>query len=445
MWVRQARWLLAAVLVVVGVMLAGAVSARAANCALADFGYNSTCGPEFESPAWGDAAGWTDPSKYSTIKLADLTGNGTDELLARNDDGLEIWTFDTSVGQWRPAIGADGLPEVLRGVRSPTPTEDVRASWRDAAAFSTIQTADLYGDGAQEIIADHEPSGTAVWRYTPPAGSKSINGGTWSLVSTSPNLLPTSPAPSQYLSFHAIEAGGGRPAVLTSQDAYSTFAKNSFQPAGQSTLAPPSSDPSFYLDNMSALVPESHSLTRTPPLVPANVYRTADGVAVQTFENGNWVQLGPPPTVAPGCRAVGISPAACSPFADSVTGFGSNPAYYETMRVANYLGGPRDPAAYVLGRLSDGLHVAALVPVLAPIGGEEWDTAEIPVLTALGRFEQWWHSAARRVVVDPHGGRLRRRQDRGVGGGQWPAAGVGVGQPTGIAARCGMSCRTTRR
>ena len=58
--------------------------------ALADFAYNGACGPEFESPAWGDTPGWTDPSKYSTIKLADITGNGTDELIARNDDGLEI-------------------------------------------------------------------------------------------------------------------------------------------------------------------------------------------------------------------------------------------------------------------------------------------------------------------------------------------------------------------
>jgi hypothetical protein len=378
-WIRQAGWLLAAVLVVVGVMLGGSASARAANCALADFAYNNTCGPEFESPAWGDAAGWTDPSKYSTIKLADITGNGTDELIARNDDGLEIWTFDTTVGQWRPAIGADGLPEVLRDVHSPTPTEDVRGSWRDAAAFSTIQTADLYGDGAQEIIADHEPSGTGVWRYTPPAGSKSINGGTWSLVSTSPNLLPTSPAPSQYLSFHAVDAGGS-PAVLTSQDAYSTFGDNSFHFAAKSTLAPPSSDASYYLDNMSALMPESHSSSRAPHLLPANVYRTPNGIAAQTFDGANWVQLGPPPTAGPRCK----EEITCSPFSDSVTGFGSNPAYYETMRVANNLAGPRDPWGYVLGRLSDGLHIAALVPILSAPYGEKWVGDEVfPVLTAL--------------------------------------------------------------
>ena len=88
--VRTAGCLLGVAIVVIGVMMAVSPAARAANCALADFAYNGACGPEFESPAWGDTPGWTDPSKYSTIKLADITGNGTDELIARNDDGLEI-------------------------------------------------------------------------------------------------------------------------------------------------------------------------------------------------------------------------------------------------------------------------------------------------------------------------------------------------------------------
>ena len=378
---RCLGWLLGALLMVVAVMLAVSEPVRAADCSLADFGYNATCGPEFESPAWGDSAGWTDPSKYSTIKLADITGNGTDELIARNDDGLEIWRFDTTVGQWRPAIGADGLPEVLRDFHSPGPTADVRNSWRSASAFSTIQTADLYGDGEQEIIADHEPSGTAVWRYTPHSGSKSINGGTWSLVSTTPNLLPTSPSPSQYLSLHAVDAGGGT-AVMTDQNAYSTFGGNSFHPTGNKTLAPSSSDPSYYLDNMSGLMPESHSSSRAPNLVPANIYRTPDGVGVQRFDGTNWDQLGPPPTAGPQCLS---TPSSCSPFSDIATGMNTSPSYYETLQVANDMAGPGDPWGYVLGRESDGLHVAALTPILSSPFGEQWQGDTVfPVLKDLG-------------------------------------------------------------
>jgi hypothetical protein len=44
---------------------------------------------------WGDADGWTDPSQYSTIHLADPNGDGKDELIGRNDQGLEVWWFDT--------------------------------------------------------------------------------------------------------------------------------------------------------------------------------------------------------------------------------------------------------------------------------------------------------------------------------------------------------------
>ena len=69
---------------------------RAADCSLSDLDYNGACGPQFEIPAWGDGAGWTSPSKYSTIQLADLTGNGVDELIARNDDGIEIWTWSST-------------------------------------------------------------------------------------------------------------------------------------------------------------------------------------------------------------------------------------------------------------------------------------------------------------------------------------------------------------
>jgi len=85
--------------------LAGPAPARA-DCPSGDPSYFGPCGPTFTTPMWGDAAGWTDPSKYSTIQLGDVNGDGKDELLGRGDAGIEIWTFDTSVGQWRPQVDA---------------------------------------------------------------------------------------------------------------------------------------------------------------------------------------------------------------------------------------------------------------------------------------------------------------------------------------------------
>ena len=93
------------------------------------------------APGWGDADGWTDPSQYSTIQLADVNGDGRDELIGRNDEGLEIWWFDTSVGQWRPQVDANGTPVALDDFASPAPGETPATDWTRPEYYSTIQTA----------------------------------------------------------------------------------------------------------------------------------------------------------------------------------------------------------------------------------------------------------------------------------------------------------------
>jgi hypothetical protein len=57
-------------------------------------------------------SGWTSPDQYSTIQLADVLGNGRDQLIARTAAGIEIYEFDTSVGQWRPEVDANGVPVI---------------------------------------------------------------------------------------------------------------------------------------------------------------------------------------------------------------------------------------------------------------------------------------------------------------------------------------------
>ncbi len=158
-------------------------SPAAAACPSAEPSYFGPCGPTFTTPMWGDAAGWTDPSKYSTIQLADVNGDGKDELLGRGDAGLEIWVFDTRVGQWRPQVDANGVRQVLSDFRSPLPSEDT-LGWKQPEYYSTIQTADLDGNGPVEVIARF-PDGMRAYGYTPPPGrSISIDGGTWKTLTT---------------------------------------------------------------------------------------------------------------------------------------------------------------------------------------------------------------------------------------------------------------------
>ena len=336
--------------------------AQAANCTLADFDYNGACGPEFETPAWGDASGWTDPSQYTTIHLADLTGDGVDELIGRGDDGIEVWEFDTTVGQWRQAIGKDGDPEVLGDFRSPLPSES-GPSWTQAPYYDTIQTADLDGPGHGADIIARFPDGIRVYAYTPPSNTKNIDGGTWSVVATKGPFSNAEGGynPEVYQTIHVIEPVGNQPAELVSQGAAYKWTGSGWTKIGP-TLAPYQTDARYYLDNQVGTL-----TTPSADIAGASIYRTPDGVAAQYYNGSKWVQLGPAPTSGNSCQNV---PANCSPFADNVgldcpsSGsndcLGGSPSYYETLRLAELDRGSQNE--FLLARLKDGLHGYFLDP-----------------------------------------------------------------------------------
>jgi hypothetical protein len=329
-----------------------ATSARAADCSPGDLSYNGACGPEFETPAWGDGDGWTDPSKYSTIQLADLTASGVDNLIARNDDGVEIWRFDTTVGQWRPAIGADGHPEVLTDFRSPSLSES-GPNWTQAPYYSTIQTAVLTPGGAADIIARF-PDGMRVYAYTPPAGKPhDIDGGTWSLISSKG---PFSDAdgytdPSLYLTIHVIGAQNGRPAQMLAQTADGlvvyTWNGSGWTKVSPDPIGTHQSDPSNYLTLQWANLPSKDGV------VHAVVEDLSGGLTAQYESGGKWLSLGVNPSPGPFALSEPPISADCN-FNDDQC-FGSSPSYYETLRLGDIVGDGNHAEA--LGRLSDGLRV----------------------------------------------------------------------------------------
>ncbi len=180
---RRARAQAVAVLVVA--LAFGFLAAPApvrADCPSGDESYTGPCGPTFTTPMWGDAAGWTDPSKFSTIQLGDVNGDGKDELLGRGDSGIEIWTFDTSLGQWRPQVTAQDVPVVLSDFRSPGLGEDT-LGWKDPSYYTTIQTANVDGTPGVEILARFS-NGMRAYGYKPPPGGNDIDGGTWLLLAS---------------------------------------------------------------------------------------------------------------------------------------------------------------------------------------------------------------------------------------------------------------------
>ena len=203
------------VLVAVAGMAAPPALAGAQHCLETNPSYMDACGPTFSVPTWTDAGGWTDPSQYSTIQLADVNGDGKSELLGRGDAGLQIWWFDTDFGQWRPQVDPDAVPQILSDFSSPRPGTNRANDWTKPYYYSTIQTADIDGQPGAEVLARFS-DGMRVYKYLPPSGGNAIDGGTWKRIGTAG---PFSDAEDYgnvtlYPTIHVLQPTADGPAVL---------------------------------------------------------------------------------------------------------------------------------------------------------------------------------------------------------------------------------------
>ena len=100
-------------------------------------------------PAWSDATGWAHPQYYETIQTADIDGDGQAELLGFGPQGLEAWHYDTTARTWSKLPGA-----------TPVPAGELGEPWY----YQTMQCADLDGDGTDELLV-RTSEGMAVFAY----------------------------------------------------------------------------------------------------------------------------------------------------------------------------------------------------------------------------------------------------------------------------------------
>jgi hypothetical protein len=395
---------LAGLLAMIAWALAAPVAA-ADGCPSVDDGYTGTCGPKFEVPSWTDAGGWSDPSQYSTIHLADVNGDGTDELIGRSDAGIEIYEFDTTVGQWRPQVDASGVPQLLNDFASFLPADD----WdpRDPnqpQSYSTIQAANIDGQPGAEILGRFS-DGMRVFKYTPPAGTTSIDGGTWTRIGTGG---PFSDAdgydePSLYSTIHVGQFTRGGPALLFARkpgrSVIDTIAFYQWGSGGWSAASGGGSV-GLFDDQDCGNYPSCYLTLQPSDLGPGGRDAPADtaeltgrltfGAAlwdVNAFGGWNWLNedfdllpAGFPPF------GDGASPGPDFPYPDcpfsagGATGpgssdcVGSSPSYYETFQAADIDGVAGDE---LLARASDGLRVRKWVPGHS---GGSWDV--LATLTA---------------------------------------------------------------
>jgi len=101
-------------------------------------------------PELSDDSGWSDPRHYSTLRLADVDGDGTDDLCARAAAGFLCWR----------STGA--------GFEEPWPT---LAALSNAAGFNrpetygTLRMGDVNGDGLMDVCA-RGSDGARCWLST---------------------------------------------------------------------------------------------------------------------------------------------------------------------------------------------------------------------------------------------------------------------------------------
>ena len=303
---------------------------------------------------------------------------------------------------------------MLTDFRSPLPNETPATDWTKAEYDSTIQAADLDGQPGAEILARFA-DGMHVYKYIPPTGTNTIDGGSWrpgtggpfsdaggyddpSLYSTiHVGKFRSEDAPlmfartsNSYLSWY--EWSGGTWTRVTRTNALGEFDIDGFSD-------PACAQPACYLDlqtaDVGAIDPGG------PDDTEEILGRLGFGVSLWTIGAFNtWgpdyggldgSQLGafadvPGPLVYTGLPD---RPGDCPFSARGASGagsgdcLGSSPSYYETLHAADIDGKPGDE---LLARASDGLRVKTWDP-----GNQPPPCCEIqphldalPTLTALG-------------------------------------------------------------
>jgi uncharacterized repeat protein (TIGR01451 family) len=407
---------------VVGVVGAGALGLPSAavaqsQCPNPSPSYNGQCGPTFTLPQWGDAGGWTEPDQFETIRFGAVLGNGREQLIGKSANGIEIWDFDTTLGQWRPAVDAGGKPMILTGFADPPPLTASRPSyggtdWTAPEHSVSIQVGDVLGTGRDQIIARADP-GMTIFSYTPGANGAP---GSWSQpyagepfsdgdgfgfggIVDIPGILATSTI---------------RTADLTGDGKDDLFAVTpdgtlvAYEWNGGGFTALPATNVSIPLFST-----ERETVLASPPIAGRQEIWWAGpfgvrGVRLNAAGTG-W-------SFVPQNLVEGVF----SPF--PLIAFGQSPAYYGTIRIANVLG---STDRQFVGRGSDGLEVFRL--------GADGTWQRLPTLTALSdangfNQEQYWSSVRyadldgsasgqQEVIARGPGGVVAYRYDDGAG--QW--------------------------
>jgi MYXO-CTERM domain-containing protein len=114
-------------------------------------------------PKLSDSGGWGDYDHFSTIRMADVTGDGRADVCARGGGGVSCW----------PSTG-NGFGAGIAG-----PALSDTSGWSAARYFRTIRAGDINGDRKADLCA-RSSAGLSCWTSTGAGFSQAITGPAWS-------------------------------------------------------------------------------------------------------------------------------------------------------------------------------------------------------------------------------------------------------------------------
>jgi hypothetical protein len=117
----------------------------------------------FDGPALSDESGWNAPRYYTTLRLADVNGDGRDDLCARAAAGPRCWV-STGMGFSADAIGVDGF----------TQAQVSRYSGFRVAGPHAVPLPEVCNGADDDLDGEADEDGACD--RPPPAGD---DGGTW--------------------------------------------------------------------------------------------------------------------------------------------------------------------------------------------------------------------------------------------------------------------------
>ena len=156
-------------LTVVLIVLLGPVGsdARAQRaCANRDnltLAYNCSYGPSYQIPGLTDLTGWDEPAHNGNILVGDLNGDKADELVARGTGGLQVYRFDTTRGQWTQVHVTNSLLSDREGWGVPRYYDTIRLGDVNGDGSAELVARGAGSGGVQVYGFDETSPDSGTW------------------------------------------------------------------------------------------------------------------------------------------------------------------------------------------------------------------------------------------------------------------------------------------